>query len=87
MMCPYANELEMLYHYKAYPQSFAQWQKYEQAKIEKDKKRGKPSNNGVKGRRTLAEYIAHANDKYPDVSIEALRQYRFSHGHHVKSRY
>lgn len=87
MMCPYANELEMLYHRKAYPQSFAQWEAYEQAKIDKDSKRGKLRNNGVKGRRTLAEYIANADDKYPDVTIEELQNYRFSHGHCVKSRY
>lgn len=87
MMCPFASMQEILYLYRAHPSEYKKWVNYEKKKLEKDNEKCKPINNGVKGNLTLVQYTKKAIAKYGHMTIKELKEYRFSHGHCVKSKY
>lgn len=86
MMCPFQNEPEIVYLYRTKPDVFARWCEREAAKLKKNATR--EVNYGVKGNGlTLERYLEKALKKYGDWTIEQLADYKFTHGHCVKSRY
>jgi len=87
MMCPFADEREVLYLSMAYPSTFSDWRMYEQIKLVRINRKATARNLGVKGKLTLGEYLAKAQAKYGHMTLEELKEHRFSHGHCVKSRY
>lgn len=85
MMCPFQNEAEIVYLAKLYPDMWDYWKQREQAKLMKFS--GVENNFGVKGQLTLDQYLVKALKKYGHWSIDELTEYKFSHGHCVKSKY
>ena len=85
MMCPFQNEAEIVYLERFHPEKYAYWVEREQAKRLKNAEKAR--NLGVKGEKTLPEFLDKAKEKYADWSDEQLREYRNSHGHCVKSKY
>lgn len=85
MFCPFQNEKEVVLLKRKYPQAYQEWVGYEYEKMLKNI--DKPTNLGVKGKQTLNEYIQLAEYKFRNVATRELEHYRFSHGHHVKSKF
>lgn len=85
IMCPFAGDIELLYVARFHPKEWEQWVQYEQNKLNKFADRER--NLGVKGKQTLPEAIQIAQHKYGHLTDEQVREYRFSHGHCVKSKY
>lgn len=85
MMCPFQNEAEVVYLHRFHPEMWEYWVSREAAKLTKNilQKR----NLGVKGEKTLLEFLEIAKMKYGHWSDDELKHYRNSHGHCVKSRY
>lgn len=83
--CPFQNEVEIVYMERFHPEDWNEWVRLERAKL--DKNASKARNLGVKGAKTLPEYLEAAKRKYGHWSDEQLREYRNSHGHCVKSKY
>lgn len=97
MFCPFAcTHIEILWLYKTYPDRFYRWVEYEQKKL--DAHTHVEKNLGVSGKLhkdgdkkgqafTLLDVLKEAQDKYPDMSLEDLQEYKWSHGHCVSSKY
>lgn len=97
MFCPFAcNHIEILWLYKTYPDRFAEWVAYEQKKL--DAHSHVEKNLGVSGKLhkegekkgqafTLLDVLKEAQEKYPDMTLEDLQEYKWSHGHCVASKY
>ena len=98
MFCPYgSNHLELLWLYESYPDRFYEWVQLEQNKLDAwadtDVKNlgvvGKLHKDGErKGQAvTLLDVLAEAKAKYPNMQLEDLQEYKWSHGHCVSSKY
>lgn len=95
IMCPYCSEQELLYMHRFHRVEFEKWAAFEADKIKRDEERGKEMSLGVwgtwnkeEGRAyTLYDALKTAEKKYGSMSNEELREYRFSHGHCVASKY
>lgn len=85
MMCPFAGDIELLYMYRFHNEQWQEWIRYEQNKLTKFAERER--NLGVKGGKPLTSAIEEAQQKYGHLTDEEVRNYRFSHGHCVKSKY
>ncbi|WP_428661870.1 hypothetical protein [Runella sp.] len=85
MMCPFQNDPEIVYLERFHPNDWQQWVKLEANKLAKNG--SKTRNLGVKGEKTLPEFLENAKRKYGHWSDDQLREYRNSHGHCVKSKY
>ncbi len=85
MFCPFQNEAEIVYLHRFYPAKWAEWVAYEANKLKKDA--GIKNNLGVKGNKTLSQFLEAALVKYGSWTDEKLKDYKFSHGHCVKSKY
>lgn len=86
MLCPFLNEVELVWLHRFYPYVFDYWVALEAAKIAKWE--GKTGRNlGVFGERLLPEVLAGANERYGMMTNSQLCEYKNSHGHCVKSRY
>jgi len=97
MFCPFScNHMEILWLYKTYPDRFMDWCKHEQRKL--DAHSHVEKNLGVSGRLhkdgenkgkafTLLDVLQEAQEKYPDITLEELQAYKWSHGHNVQSKY
>jgi 3'-phosphoadenosine 5'-phosphosulfate sulfotransferase (PAPS reductase)/FAD synthetase len=97
MYCPFAsNHMEILWLEKTYPDKFEEWIELEQAKLDAHKDADK--NLGVSGRLhkegdrkgqafTLKDLLKEAKVKYPNVTLNQLNEYKWSHGHCVSSKY
>lgn len=85
MICPYMSEIELLWLYRFYPGEYAEWVQFEKAKIAKFSH--KESNYGVWKGKLLPEKVLDAQKKYGHMTDEQLNEYKFSHGHCVKSKY
>lgn len=97
MYCPYAStHLELLFMYYTYPDKFNEWVRYEQAKLDAYKHEEK--NLGVSGRVhksgdrkgeaiNLLDVLDEALKKYPNITLQELNNYKFSHGSNVNSKY
>lgn len=87
MLCPWMNKIELLWLARRYPADFQEWVELEKAKLEKFAHLGE-RNVGVFGsRKTLPEILAEAEKQHGHMTLEELEDYRFSHGHCVRSRY
>ena len=87
LKCPWMNLQELLWLSLDFPEVYADWCRQEEVKLEKFKSRG-DKNLGVWGStKKLPEMLEIANKKHGHMSPEELREYRFSHGHCVKSKH
>lgn len=84
MMCPYQGLIEILYLNRKYPAMWAYWRAREMAKLQKFAH--KEINYGVKGKLNLEKYLEQARSKYGHLTMDEIEEYRFSHGHCVKSK-
>ena len=86
MMCPFQNEAEVVFLYRTRPDVYQKWVERETAKLKKNAHR--TVNFGVKGPKiSLEQYLQKALVKYGSWTVAQLAEYRFTHGHCVKSRY
>lgn len=88
MLCPFMNDIELLWLYRFHPADFWYWVERERAKIQKwiDKLPAE-KNLGVNGTVLLQEKLVQVEAKYGHMTNEALQEYKMSHGHCVKSKY
>jgi lambda repressor-like predicted transcriptional regulator len=90
MLCPFLSKIELLWLYRNYPDDFEYWLEREKAKIEKfrakTEKEGK-NNHGVWGTKMLDTVLEEAISEYGHMSNAELDEYKFSHGHCVKSKF
>lgn len=84
--CPYMSLQELLWLYRFYPKDYREWVEMEEEKINNNRHMG-DKNLGVWGRRRLPEMLQEAHEKYGHYSDLQLIEYKFSHGHCVKSKY
>lgn len=98
IVCPYMNEVELLYLYRLHNDSYEEWVDLEAAKIKAHAYNGDPTktmnskgeivdNMGVWGKMLLPEKMEEIHQKYGHMTNDQLREYRMSHGHCVKSSY
>ncbi len=84
-MCPFQNDAEMVYLYRTRPDRWQYWVEREAAKIAKNS--GRTRNLGVKGELLLPAVLERALQRYGQYSVAQLYEYRYSHGHCVRSKY
>ena len=88
VFCPFVSHQEILWLARRMPAAIKTWEGLEKAKIEKTAERGNTTrNNGVKGKKTLGQFLADAEAKYGHLTDEELDEYKMSHGHCVGSKY
>lgn len=89
MFCMYQSHQEVLFLYRFYPAIWQRWVIMEQNKYQRDIDRGiDPKRNlGVKGKLSLTDFLAEAQQKFGHLTKLELIQYKMSHGHCVKSKY
>jgi hypothetical protein len=96
--CAYASDIEIYWLHKAWPFKFDEWVKEEQAKLDDPLNKEATKNLGVCGKIhkegekkgqavTLLDTLEMAKKKYPDITLDELTEYRYSHGHCVMSVY
>lgn len=85
MICFYSSDQEILWLYRNYPQKWNEWVAMEAAKLGKYKDAEK--NLGVYGKITLPQKLERAIALYGHWSDEELNEYKYSHGHCIKSKY
>lgn len=85
MMCFYQSDQEVLWLFRNHTAVFNEWVRLESNKLEKYKHKEK--NFGVYGKITLTEKLAKAQSLYGHWTDEELNDYKFSHGHCIKSKY
>lgn len=97
MYCPFGiGAFELLWLYKTYPDKFDEWADYEQKKLSANI--NETINHGVSGKLhkngdrknqaiTLKELVKEYENKYPNVTLDQLNEFKFSHGHCVTSKY
>lgn len=85
MTCFYSSDQEILWLYRFERKMFKKWVELEKAKLERDK--DKPKNYGVYGKITLEQKLEKAQKLYGHWTDEQLYEYKYSHGHCIKSRY
>lgn len=86
MLCPYMNDAELVWLERFYPGDFQDWVEIEANKLEAHQRLG-AKNMGVWGKKTLTEALEEAKAKFGHWTDEALKEYKFSHGHSVASKY
>jgi hypothetical protein len=85
MRCFYQADQEVLWLHRNFPEKFLEWYTMEQAKL--TKYAGADKNYGVYGKVLLMQKLEKATDLYGHWSDEQLDEYKFSHGHCIKSKY
>jgi len=86
MLCFYQSDQEVLWLHRNYPEIFLDWVDMEAEKLKKYAYVG-DKNYGVYGRMTLPQKLIKAQQLYGHWSNEMLDDYKFSHGHCMKSKY
>lgn len=90
MRCFYQSDQEVLWLFRFHPEKFWEWVDAEKNKKEKWKHRDleePPTNYGVYGKITLEQKLEKAQKLYGHWTDEELNEYKFSHGHCIKSKY
>lgn len=90
MRCFYQSEQEILWLYRNYPAKFNEWVRVEKAKLIKWKHKEleePPKNYGVYGLKSLKQKLERALKLYGHWTDEQLNEYKYSHGHCIKSKY
>lgn len=85
IICPFMNLVELLYLYRFHNAEYHRWVHLEQNKINNNTSSEK--NFGVWGKKLLPEVLKEAQEKHGHMTNAELKEYRFSHGHCVKSAY
>lgn len=85
MRCFYQSDQEVLWLFRFRRSKFDEWVQMEAAKLEKYK--DEPKNYGVYGKITLIEKLEKAQILYGHWTDEQLYEYKYSHGHCIKSKY
>jgi len=83
--CFFQLEPEILWLYRFEPEAFQEWVELEAAKLAKHAHKEK--NYGVYGKTLLTEKLERAIKLYGHWTDEQLNEYKFSHGHCMKSKY
>jgi hypothetical protein len=86
ILCPWMSKQELLYLYRFMRADYEYYVVRERAKMAKPVPEGR-ANLGVFGRKTLPETLEIALKRYGHWTEQELREYKFSHGHCVKSKY
>lgn len=86
IICPFMNDIELLYLKRFQPYWLEKWIELEVNKIKANQHVG-DKNLGVWGNKLLPEKVAEVELKYGHMTDEEVREYRMSHGHCVKSKY
>lgn len=87
MFCPFMALQELLWMARKYPESFEEWCGYERRKLRKFKHLGDNNVCVLHKTKTLRQILADAERKYGHLTLAELEEYRFSHGHCVRSKY
>lgn len=85
MFCFYQSDQEILWLYRFYPIKFYEWVEMEKGKLEKYA--GAEKNYGVYGKITLEQKLEKAISLYGHWTDDQLNEYKYSHGHCIKSKY
>lgn len=85
MICFYQSDQEIIWLWKNHPEVFNGWVEMERAKL--DKYEGEEINFGVYGKGTLLDKLEKALAKFGHLTDEELNEYKYSHGHCIKSKY
>lgn len=85
MRCFYMSDQEIVWLWRFYPAKFIEWKEREAAKLEKHK--DKEINLGVYGKLNLDQKLEKALKLYGDWTDDQLNEYKYSHGHCIKSKY
>lgn len=85
MICFYMSLQELLWLYRFEPDIFWAWVAMEKNKLVKYAHKEK--NFGVYGKFTLEQKLAQAQSLYDHWTDDQLNEYKFSHGHCMKSQY
>ena len=85
ILCPFMNLIELLYLYRFHNEDYHTWVILEQNKINNNI--GTEKNFGVWGKKLLPEVLKEALAKHGHMTDAEIKEYRFSHGHCVKSAY
>jgi hypothetical protein len=80
------NEVELLWLYRFHRTDYLDWVGIEAEKLAANAHKGE-KNLGVWGTKTLPEVLAEAMRKHGHMTDKELHDYKFSHGHSVKSCY
>jgi hypothetical protein len=81
------NLQELLWRSLEFPAVYKDWVRQEAVKMVKFAHKGE-KNSGVWGdRRTLPDMLEIAKVKHGHMSLDDLKEYRFSHGHCVASKH
>jgi hypothetical protein len=87
--CPYKSRHETLFLLRTDPAAVELWRAIEKRKLETwaapCAANGK-ANHGVKGRKTLDEFLDEAERLHGTMSTEALYEHVYSHGHKIPSK-
>lgn len=86
-LCLYQSDQEVLWLSRFLPEDFKEWQELEKAKIRHYSNKGINNNHGVYGKITLAEKLEKAEKLYGHWTNEQLHEYKYSHGHCIKTKY
>ncbi len=86
VMCPFLSLEELEYIRRFHPERLEEWIAIEARKLEKHKDLG-DRNLGVWGKTPLPVKVGEARVKFSDWSDDRVREYRYSHGHCVMSKY
>ncbi len=87
MWCPFLSKAELLWLARKFPAEFERWCELEARKLQKFAHLGERNVCVLHKHKTLREVLADAERQYGDWTTEHLEEYRFSHGHCVRSRY
>lgn len=86
VLCPFMNEIELLWLKRFNPSALNLWIEIENDKIQNNLHKGK-ENFGVWGTKLLPEKILDVTKKFGHMTDDELNEYKFSHGHCVNSKY
>lgn len=86
MRCFYQSDQEVLWLFRFHPDKFKEWVEMEEQKYIKHVGKGE-KNLGVYGKISLTQKLARAQRLYWNWTDEQLNEYKFSHGHCIKSKY
>lgn len=85
ILCPFMDQKELLLLFRTRPFWYNKWVELEANKIKANLNVEK--NNGVWGEKLLPEVLKEAIEKHGHMTTDQLKEYRFSHGHCVASKY
>ena len=85
MMCPFQNDIELVFLERFFPEAWAEWVERERVRLVKNA--DNPRAMGVRGKKALPEVLALAQGKFGQMSSAELLHHRMNHGHSVNSKY